>query len=196
MKTLVSGLLLLLATSASVIGQDGKGTSESFLLRVSNSQLFLHATGPINLRNCLVVFSDGRMQLELFRQEFFGSADAKSYEGKLTGSELQILTSMLNQPSIENLSDFVAPQLPMHTDEFSVFIVDIRRAGSLRTVGFFDWKGESPTNADGQKQNWQRAKVALQPLVEWSDWAKSDAHTSRWRRVHQTPASCSMEHDD
>jgi hypothetical protein len=197
MKALLTGSVLLLMASASAAGQPGKVTSQKFLVRVVDAKLLTRAAaGPINMRNCLVVLPDGRMELELFRQEFFGSADVKSYNGRLNDRELQILLSKLNDTSIQNLSQFVPPKPALRGDEFHTFIVDISSAGSLRSVGFFEWRGQGPTNGDEQKRIWARDKVVLQPLLEWSQWAKSDRHTSHWVRVHDIPASCSSEPDE
>ena len=192
MKALLTVSVLLMVVSVNAIGQGGKASSQTFLVRVVDAQLLTRAAaGPINMRNCLVVLPDGRMELELFRQEFFGSADVKSYTGRLNERELQILLSKLNDPSIQNLSEFVAPKPALRGDEFHTFIVDMSGTGSLRSVGFFEWKGDGPTNADEQKRNWESAKVALQPLLEWSQWAKSDGHTAHWVPLHRIPASCS-----
>jgi hypothetical protein len=183
--------------SVSSIGQSSKVSSQKFLVRFVDAKLLTRAAaGPINMRNCLVVLPDGRMELELFRQEFFGSADVKSYTGRLNERELQILLSKLNDPSVQNLSQFVAPKPALRGDEFHTFIVEMSSAGLPRSIGFFEWEGEGPMNADQQRHQWESDKLTLQPLLEWAQWAKSDLHTAHWVPMHHLPASCSSERDE
>jgi hypothetical protein len=191
MKALLTTFMLLFTVPTNVIGQDGKGGAEKFLVRITDSQFFSYPTaGPVNMRNCMVVVSDGRIQLELFRQEFSSNGAVKVYQGKLDESDLETLSALLDQPSLMDLPDFVPPNIPMVANEGSVFIADISREGSMQTVGFFGWKGDGPTNSDGQKQRWQNARLALQPLVQWSRTVKIASSLAHWRPAPHTPASC------
>jgi hypothetical protein len=191
MKALLTAFVLLLTIPTTVVGQNGKGGAEKFLVRIIDSQVFSYPTpGPVNIRNCLVVLSDGRVQLELFRQEFSSSGSAKVYQGKLGEPDLQILRPLLDQPSLRNLPDFVSPNVPVVANEVSTFIVDVSRGSSTQTVGFLGWKGDGPTNSDAQKQSWQNARLVLQPLVQWSRTVKIASHLAHWRLAPHTPASC------
>ena len=64
--------LLLLVMRVQAEGQTPTTPSESFLLRTSEWHMTLKPTaGPNNVGNCMIVYPNGRLHLELRRQEFF-----------------------------------------------------------------------------------------------------------------------------
>jgi hypothetical protein len=70
---------LLLMTTAQAAGQTPTTRSESFLLRTWEWHTTLKPTaGPNNVGNCMIGYPDGRLHLELRRQEFFYGLPASS----------------------------------------------------------------------------------------------------------------------
>jgi hypothetical protein len=81
MKLGAMSLLLGAMTAQAAIGQTPTTPSEPFLLLASEWHTTLKPTaGPNNVGNCMIVYPDGRLHLELRRQEFFyGPASIVSY---------------------------------------------------------------------------------------------------------------------
>ncbi len=66
------GLLLITILPFTVFAQTAKPDAHPFLVTMgeawSNPQ---PSAGPINAMNCVIIFPDGQLHLELSRQEFF-----------------------------------------------------------------------------------------------------------------------------
>src|SRR5215468_5731887 len=91
-----------------------------FIVRISEWQTTLHPTaGPNNLGNCLIVMPDGRLHLELRRQEFFdGRAVLTTYESALDAKEIGILRSILDDSAVSTLHSLAQPVVPMKVDDW------------------------------------------------------------------------------
>jgi hypothetical protein len=198
-KQLVEGELLRLTTFSLLLGvmtvqpaaqQTSTTSSESFLLRTSERQITLKPTaGPNNVGNCMLVYPDGRLHLELRRQEFFyGPASLVTYEGKLSTHELTFLRSILDSDAVKDLPVEHQPSGPMNPDLFGWFTAEIRRLTAVQTVGTGTWEGTGPRNSKDDEA-WQHARVVLQPLIDWSHRIKSD-HPPELRRVPNSDLVC------
>jgi hypothetical protein len=165
--------------------------SHNFVVRMSETELTLHPTaGPNNLSNCLLVFPDGRVHLQLRRQEFLdGHATVTSYEWSLAAEPLRELQLLLDAPAITKLKQFAQPMPPFPSYRFQAFTAEIPRPAGLHKVGYFAWQGKSPANPEEDKAAWHEASIALQPLVDWFHGAKS-YKTSSWRQVKNTDDFC------
>jgi hypothetical protein len=172
-------------------GQTPVTSSELFLLRISEAQVSMRPTaGPNNVSNCMIVYPDGRLHLELRRQEFFdGKASVASYEGRLSNQELASLRSVLDSDSVRNLHMFPPPKVPFVGDGWGAFVAEIQRQTDVQKVGAFTWHGEGPKNSEEDKSVWKDAELALQPLIEWSHSVKG-GRTPKWRNTRNSNSVC------
>jgi hypothetical protein len=179
---------MLLQVAAGRISDGGPGST---LLRVWDQQTSLKPTaGPNNVINCIVVYPDGRLHLELRRQEFFfGNASDVSYEGKLSIQDLAFLRTILDGADVRNLSAFPSPAQPMAAHYFESFHAEIHRSTAVQDVGYLAWEGEGPKNSDDDKRVWHTQHLALQPLIDWSRWVKSQ-NQAEWRSVPNANSAC------
>ena len=176
MKLGALSLLFGVITAQAAAGQSPTTPSESFLLRTSEWHTTLKPTaGPNNVGNCMIVYLDGRLHLELRRQEFFyGRASLVSYERNLSIEELASLRSILDADAVRSLQAVHQPRAPINGDDWQSFTVEIRRATEMQTAGTFTWHGAGPKNSEDDVRAWREAGVALQPLIDWSHFIKSD----------------------
>lgn len=182
----------VLLTQVAAIGAP-RENSEPVLLRVSDTDTNLNPTaGPNNIGNCLVVYADGRLHLELRRQEFLTgnlrSASYRSYEGMLLKRDLAYLDSILDNDDIRKLPEFHAPKLPLSSSHFGAFTAEIDRQGVVQRVGFPSWDGE-PTPSEAERAEWDKQRTALQPLVDWSREIKTSGPVG-WRIVRNGRGVC------
>jgi hypothetical protein len=165
-------LILGAITAQAVAGQSATTPTESFLLRTSEVHTTLRPTaGPNNVGNCMIVYPDGRVHLELRRQEFFyGPASLASYEGKLPPEQLAYLRSILDSDAIRSLQPLHQPRALGNPKDFGWFTAEIRRPAKVQTVGtaFAD-----PASSEADATAWREAGLALQPLMDWSHSVKS-----------------------
>ena len=155
------------------------------LVRISESWATLHPTlGPNNFSNCLIVRPDGRIHLELRRQEFFdGRAVLTTYQSALDGKEMETLRGILDDADVKALPPFAVPVVPMNVDDWQGFRADITRDMQVQQVGYLTWRGHGPNNSEGDKAAWNQSATALQRLAEWSHAAKS-SKALNWRRTN------------
>lgn len=188
MKLTTFSLLLGVMAVQAAAQQTSNTSSESFLLRTWESQTTLKPTaGPNNVGNCMIVYPDGRLHLELRRQEFFyGPASLVSYEGNLSTQELTYLRSILDSDAVRGLPAVHQPSGPMNPDLFGGFTAEIRRSIKVQTVG--TWHGTGPRNSKDDEA-WQEAGVVLQPLIDWSHRVKS-LKPPELRRVPNSDSVC------
>lgn len=190
----LAALLLLpgVMTVQAAAGQTSTARSESFLLRISEWHTTLMPTaGPINVGNCMIVYPDGRLHLELRRQEFFHEhATFVSYEGKLSTQEFTSLRSILDSDAVRSLQTVPSPRAPMVADDWESFKAEIRRATEMQNVGTFAWHGAAgPKNSEDDERTWQEAGLALQPLIDWSHRVKS-FNAPELRRIRNWNSVC------
>jgi hypothetical protein len=137
----------------------------------------------------MIVYPDGRLHLELRRQEFFyGRASLVSYERKLSIEELASLRSILDADAVRSLQAVHQPRAPINGDDWQSFTAEIRRATEMQTVGAFTWHGSGPKNSEDDARAWREAGVALQPLIDWSHLLKRDP--PELRRVPNSNSVC------
>lgn len=189
----LAALLLLpgVMTVQAAAGQTSTARSESFLLRISESHTTLRPTaGPNNMGNCMIVYPDGRLHLELRRQELFdGQATFVSYEGKLSTQEFISLRSILDSDSVRSLQTVPSPRVPMVADDWESFTAEIRRGTEMQNVGTFTWHGAGPKDSEDDKRAWQEAGLALQSLIDWSHRVKS-VKSPELRRIRNWNSVC------
>lgn len=182
-------VVLRLALAAGLLGQAfGQPRPKPFIVRTSEGQSSAQPTaGPMNLSNCLIVMPDGRLHLELHRQEFFGSAVVTAYESALDGKELGILQRILDDAGVSTLHPFSPPVTPMDVDDWQMFTAEIVRGSQIQQVGYLAWHGNGPTNPEADKAAWREARDKLERLVAWSHMVKSRPN---WRRVRSPKTWC------
>jgi hypothetical protein len=170
MKRGVLSLFLISITVQAAVQQTPAPQAKPFLLRVFEWQTTMKSVaGPNNLGNCMIVYSDGRLHLELRRQEFFyGPASLMSYEGTLSTRQLAFLRSILDIDTMTNLPGIHQPSGPTQGEDFGSFSAEIQRPTALQTVGF---RRRHSTKDD--EEAWHEAAVVLQPLVDWTHEVKS-----------------------
>ena len=186
-------ICLPLVLAAGLVGHAAEHSlPKPFIVRISESWSTLHPTaGPNNLNNCIIVLPDGRVHLELRRQEFFDGKMATAlttYESVLDNKALGILQSILDDAGVSTLQPFVQPVVPMDVDDWQAFSAEIGRGAQVQQVGYLTWHGEGPNNPEGDKSAWKEASGALKPLVEWSRSVKS--YKTNWRRVRNPKTFC------
>jgi hypothetical protein len=182
-------LTLLLATAFTARAE--QPPANLLLVRISENWTTLHATlGPNNFSNCITVRPDGRIDLELLRQEFFdGRAVLTTYESALDSKEIENLKSILNDADVKALQPFTSPVLPMDVDDWQAFQADVTRGTQVQQVGYLTWHGHGPNNSEGDKTAWKQSEKALQRLAEWSHTAKS-SKALNWRRIQNPHSFC------
>lgn len=151
-------LLFGVIAAQAAAGQSPTAPSESFLLRTSEWHTTLKPTaGPNNVGNCMIVYPDGRLHLELRRQEFFyGPASFVSYERNLSIQELASLRSILDSDAVRRLKTVPSPRVPMVADDWESFTAEIRRATKMQNVGTFTWHGAGPKTPKMIKEHGRR----------------------------------------
>jgi hypothetical protein len=122
--------------------------------------------------NCMIVYHDGHLHLELRRQEFFyGPASLVSYEGNLSSQELSFLRSILDSDAVRSLPAVHLPSGPKAAD-FGWFTAEIWRPTQMQIVGTATWLSVGPSSEDDEIA-WREAGIVLQPLIDWSHGVKS-----------------------
>jgi hypothetical protein len=190
MKFGALSLLFGVIVAQAAAGQSPPAPSDSFLLRTSEWHTTLKPTaGPNNVGNCMIVYPDGRLHLELRRQEFFyGPASFVSYERNLSIQELASLRSILDSDAVRRLKTVPSPRVPMVADDWESFTAEIRRPIKMQNVGTFTWHGAGPKNSEDDKRAWQESGLALQLLIDWSHGVKSDR--PELRRIRNSNSVC------
>lgn len=123
--------------------------------------------------DCIVVLPDGRFHLERRKQVAPNPTSSLNiYESSLDSTQLQQLLNIVKKESLTKLPIYALPAFPMAVPWFSTVNAKVARAGQIRTVGYWLWRGggadDSPTSTpDNIKKIWKDSEVALQPLLEW-----------------------------
>jgi hypothetical protein len=185
-------VFLPLVLAACLVGQSTEQhLRKSFIVRISEGFSTLSPTpGPNNLSNCLVVMPDGRMHLELRRQEFLdGRAVLTTYESALHSNEMEILRGIVDDVGVKALPRFAAPVVPMDVDDWQVFQAEIARGTEAQQVGYVTWHGHGPNNSEADKAAWNQATKVLQNLVDWSHATKSSKSVN-WRKGQNPNSFC------
>jgi hypothetical protein len=173
----LAALLLLLGIMLvqTVAGQAPTTVSASILVRISEVHTTVKPTaGPFSVGNCLIVYPGGRLHLELRRQEFFyGPASLVSYEWTLSPQEPTSLRSILDSDAVRSLPAVHPPNVPMHSDDWGWFTAKIGRSTGTQTVGTYSLHSTGPRDPSDNETAWKKARVALEPLIDWSHQVKS-----------------------
>ncbi len=172
---LVAWSLLLMVMSVQAEGQTPTTPSESFLLRTWEWHTTLKPTaGPNNVGNCLIVYPNGRIHLELRRQEsFYGPASFVSYEGTLSTQQLKDLRSILDSDAVNRLQLVTWPIGDIHSDDFQWFTAEIQRPTKTQKVGTYSLHIADAKNSENDERASREAGITLQPLIDWSHRVKS-----------------------
>jgi hypothetical protein len=180
-------IVLPLVLAACLVGQSTeRSTRESFIVRVSEGRSTLHSVlGTSNYNNCLIIMPDGRMKLQLRSKEFFDGTDAlTTYQSALPNKDLEVLRGVTDDEAVKALPPFGGPLVvPKDVDEWQVLNAEIARSERVQHVGYVTWQPE-PDNAA-----WNRAKLTLRRLVEWSH-AVQDGRSMDWKRVVNSSSFC------
>jgi hypothetical protein len=180
-------IVLTLVLAACFLGQSTERSArESFIVRVSEGRSTLHSVlGTSNYNNCLIIMPDGRIQLQLRSREFFdGTAVLTTYQSALPDKDLEILQGLIDDEAVKALPPFGGPLVvPKDVDEWQVLNAEIARGKAVQHVGYAAWQPE-PDSAV-----WNRAKLALRRLVEWSH-AVQNGRSVDWKRVANSNSYC------
>jgi hypothetical protein len=192
-RLLISAIVAFI--SVGVLSQDPKPRPPQFLFRAVEQESTLHPTaGPNNFSNCIVVRPSGHFHLLLRRQEIMdGTQTASSFEGLLDEKEMQTLRNLLDDDAVKQLPPFVAPEMPLPSDTFRVFIADVSRSANVQQIGYFSWKGDGPCNPGSVKKDWQKSEAELQTLVEWFHALKSLKDPIK-RRISNSESTILVSH--
>ena len=155
------------------------------LMRVSDWDTTLRPTaGPNNVGNCMIVYQDGHLHLELRRQEFFfGQASYVSYEGMLPDRDLTFLRPILDSADVKNLPPPPSSKLPLASDHFGWFTAEISRGSGVQEVGYgYSARDGQPKPSEDDRKVWEKESQALEPLAQWVRSTKSFDH-AEWRKV-------------
>jgi hypothetical protein len=191
LKLSALSLLLGVMTVQAAAGQTPTARSESFLLRISEWHTTLRPTaGPNNVGNCMIVYPDGRLHLELRRQEFFdGQASLVSYEGTLSTQDLIDLRSILDSDAVTSLQMVTLPRALPQADDWQSFTAEIQRPTKTQKVGTYSWHSADPKNSENDATASHKAGIVLQPLIDWSHRVKSDK-PPELRRIPNSNSVC------
>ena len=178
--------LLLVFTAVSAASATAQSVSSRFLVRISETWLTTHPiAGPNNVGNCLLVMPNGRMHLELRRQEFFdGKASLRTYESTLPPQGMARLRSILDEPTVRALPAPEQPAIPSSSQAVEGFGAEILRISDVQTVGYTVFHGEELIN---ETTTGKVAKAALKPLAEWSHEVKGSAN---WQPMPNLDSVC------
>src|SRR5438094_10413535 len=105
-------VFLRLMLLASVMGHAAEQpVAKHLVVRISEGWWTLRPTaGPNNFSNCLVLTADGRLHLELRRQEFMdGRAVLTTYESLLDRTQIEQLRSILDKTEVSTLQSSIPP---------------------------------------------------------------------------------------
>lgn len=191
MVRLFIGLLLACAMMTQIAtGVASHDDSRSVLLLVNDWDTYLKPTvGPSNVGNCLIVYGDGRLHLELRRQEFLGEkASFSTYLAVLSKKDLASLHSILDSADVRELPELRLPKLSLESAHFGWFTAEIYREGAMHKVGYPFWEGE-PTPSEDENAAWEAQRAALQPLIQWSRDLKS-LNNVEWRKARNPKSVC------
>ena len=187
----IVGVLLACAMITQIATRGAsRDDSREVLLRISDWDTYLKPTvGPSNVGNCLIVYSDGRLHLELRRQEFLGEkANFTTYLAVLSKKDLASLHSILDSAEVKKLPELRLPKLPLESAHFGWFTAEIYREGAMHKVGYPFWEG-APTPSEDENAAWESQRAALQPLFQWSRDVKS-LNNVGWRKARNATAVC------
>lgn len=173
-----------------VAAQQSEPVTNTFLVRMFEREMTLQpVAGPNNIGTCMTVLPNGKLHLELQRQEFFdGHATVSVYESSLSQQELQSLHKILDDQEIKRLPAFVQPKPPLDAQGFQVFTAEIMHGPMLQSAGYYTWKVQPPGNTDSDKEGWKQSELAIKPLVDWFHAIKS-FKTSNWRHTSNSKAN-------
>jgi hypothetical protein len=183
---LLAGAMLLQPMAAST----SDAAPRQFLLRVADVEIYLQPTaGPNTVNNCLIVYPDGQLHMELRRQEFFfGSANYTSFEGQLSKPELTILRSILDSRDLRKLPPPPSPNRALSSSHIQWFTAEIHTEESVRVVGTSTWEGE-PKRSEAEQAISEQERAVLEPLVHWSRSIKG-MNRAGWRLVENSDSVC------
>lgn len=187
-------IIVVLLASAMITQIATRGASHDdsreVLLRVFDQDTYLKSTvGPSNVGNCLIVYGDGRLHLELRRQEFLGEkASFGTYLAVLSKRDLASLHSILDSADVAQLPELRLPKLSLESAHFGWFTAEIYHEGAMHKVGYPFWEGE-PTPSEDEDAAWGAQRAALQPLIQWSRGVKS-LNKVGWRKARNANSAC------
>lgn len=187
----IIGVLFLSAMITQIVTEGApKDDPKEVLLRISEAETYLKPTlGPNNVGNCLIVYGDGRLHLELRRQEFLGGkASLSTYLAVLSKKDLASLRSILDSADVRKLPELRLPKPPLESAHFGWFTGEIFSEGGVHKVGYAFWDGE-PKPSENEEAAWEEQRVVLQPLIQWSREVKSSTNIG-WRTRRNANSVC------
>jgi hypothetical protein len=154
--TRLIGLLVISALSLQLGTYPASAKDQRpILMRVWDSDMnFRPAAGPNNVENCMIVYQDGHLHLEIRRQEILSGIRGiyLSYEGKLPDRNLTSLRSMLDGADVKNLPTPNWPKQLPGSDHFGSFKAEISRGSGVQEIGYFVSDVEPKLSEDASTQ--------------------------------------------
>jgi hypothetical protein len=131
------------------------------------------ATPPAESGTCVVVNANGDIYMEkrihLLKD---AKADLKVYEGQLTSTQRDTLSSMLDNDELRKLTAETARRMPMAETDFGWITAKIQRSSSIQEADYRYWRDGS-NEYDEVDQSYittqRNALRVLAPLLSWAN---------------------------
>jgi hypothetical protein len=150
-------------------------THDRPLVRIGEMSMDISPYG-VTTNTCVLVQPDGHVHLEVRVQRLpTPTATLHIYEANLDDFQMLRLHNLLDVPGLRDAGDFQLPKLPLTAPAFKVATVQITREHHIQKLGYLAWnergdkKKERPeSEPEAVKEQWQRSRVMLTPLLQWS----------------------------
>jgi hypothetical protein len=143
------------------------------LLSLIEVKVSISSTPPVESGTCTVVNANGDIYLEkrshLLKDQ---KADLKVYEGHLTSTQRDTLSSLLENDELRKLTAESARRMPMAERDFGWVTAKIKRASSVQQADYRHWRNSSNEEYDEVDQRYiavqRNALRVLTPLLNWA----------------------------
>src|ERR1700722_17534823 len=167
-------------------------TPDRPLVRIVEMSIDNTSVHGVTANACVLVRPDGDFHLEVRVQRLPSPmATLHIYEGSLDEFQMLRLHGLLDARDLRDLEDFQEPHLPLMTSFVKVATAEISRKDHIQKVGYLTWKerteepiGPPDTEPASVKEQWQRSRLLLEPLLEWS-------HAMQLVKMSELPESAS-----
>jgi hypothetical protein len=123
--------------------------------------------------DCALVFPDGRVHIERYKQQLPDQSSTVVYRSKFAKSQLHKLEEILSDPDMQSLPEFTSPSTPLSVKSLQYVTLEmVYQEKRSRRVGYFKWaggadKGWPNITPEKIKAEWQHSEPVLQPLLKW-----------------------------
>jgi hypothetical protein len=176
-------------------------TSSRFIVRIYEADINL-VNGGLTVHDCGVVFPDGKIHLELRRQQLpQRTASLTVYDQRLSKEQFNALAAILQDDRIRQLPAFEQPSRPFVVPHFQGFNATVQWDDGAQVVGFFATGGDEEDKmplsprTDQEKEmieHWKQSKTSLRPLIDWFNAMRP----SQASKSSQTSKLCISDDND